>query len=197
MTDTNIDKEIDVTAMEDSDIHAELKSHGINLHHKTGSAKLQETLTAVLNNTYETAAESQDIETVVDNVKHLTTAEHIEKLTPTQRAMRMQRVIVSPNDPLMSTYNGLIFTVGASKVNKGRMVKKYVPFNNDNGWHVPQIIIDQIEAAQMQKFKQVNLPNGEKTLQAYITKKFNVQILPPLSQAEMGILAASQVARSA
>ena len=109
----------------------------------------------------------------------------------------MQRIVVSPNDPLMSSYNGLIFTVGSSAVNGGRMIKKYVPFNNDDGWHVPQIIIDQIENAQMQKFKQVTMPNGDKTLQAYITKKFNVQILPPLTQPEVEILAAAQASKGA
>ena len=52
--------------------------------------------------------------------------------------MKLVRIVVTPNDPLMSSYPGLIFTVGASGLNNGKMVKKYVPFNNEEGWHVPQ-----------------------------------------------------------
>jgi len=119
-----------------------------------------------------------------------------KRMTPKEReALKLVRIIVSPNDPLMSSYPGLIFTVGSSKVNKGKMVKKYVPFNNEAGWHVPNIIYEMIEAAEMQKFKQVRLPNGEKGLESYLTKKFNVVVLPPLTRVEMKALAASQAAR--
>jgi hypothetical protein len=184
--------------MTDEDIHEELQARGVKLHHKTGSQKLRDTLKAVMDGTYqnETEAVPKATESIPD-VKELTAVEHVKKLTKEQRALRMQRIVVSPNDPLMSSYNGLIFTVGSSAVNKGKMIKKYVPFNNDDGWHVPQIIIDQIDAAEMQKFRQVTLPNGDKGLQPYLTKKFNVQILDPLTRDEMEILAAAQASKGA
>jgi len=72
--------------------------------------------------------------------------------------------------------------------------KKYVPFNNEEGWHVPNIILQQIEHAEMQKFKTVTMPNGEKQLEPYITKKFNVRVLDPLTPEDMDKLAASQAA---
>jgi hypothetical protein len=188
------DTEINVDAMEDADVRAELESHGISLHHKTGSDKLKATLKDVLAGTYKVEADTQtSIPPDLDaSVKRLTPEEHLKKLTKEQRALRMQRIVVSPNDPLMSSYNGLIFTAGSSAVNKGRMIKKYVPFNNDEGWYVPQIIVDQIDAAQMQKFRSVTAPNGDKVLEPYLTKKFNVQILPPLTPAELERLAAAQ-----
>lgn len=204
MTDETQSMEPKVT-MTDADIHEELKARGVKLHHKTGSEKLKATLEAVLAGTYEAPiVEAKEAPTAPveaapvatpANVKVLTEAEHLQKLTKEQRALRMQRIVVTPNDPLMSAYNGLIFTVGSSSVNKGRMIKKYVPFNNDDGWHVPQIIIDQIDAAQMQKFRTVTMPDGTKTMQPYITKKFNVQILPPLNTKEMAALGASQQSR--
>lgn len=184
------------------DIRAELKALGIAIHHKTGIDKLQRVLKEVHAGTYvpelETAESEPEVHVspnIASTVKVLNTKEHIKKLTKEQKALRMQRITVSPNDPLMSSYSGLIFTSGSSGVQRGRMIKKFVPFNNDEGWHVPQIIIDQIDSAQMQKFRQVTLPNGEKTLQPYLTKKFNVQILPPLTKEELNILAASQVSR--
>jgi len=188
--------EMNVDTMEDADIRAELEAHGITLHHKTGSEKLKSTLKDVIAGTYNVeVAEDKDLKALSATVTRLTPEQHVKKLTKEQRALRMQRIVVSPNDPLMSSHNGLIFTVGSSSVNNGRMIKKYVPFNVDDGWYVPQIIIDQIEAAQMQKFRTVTAPNGEKVLEAYLTKKFNVQILPPLTPADMERLAAAQQAK--
>ncbi len=209
---TDSDSNVDV--MDEESIRIELDSFGIILHHKTGVAKLKETLMAARNGTYVapapivappappappaplvSPAAAKDTVSVADTVKVISGAELDEKLTKTQRAMRLVRVVVTPNDPLMSTYPGLIFTVGSSSVNNGRMIKKFVPFNNDLGWHIPQIILDQIESAQMQKFRTATNPKGEKYLTSYVTKKFNVQILPPLNQTEMAALAAAQASR--
>ena len=182
----------------------EIRASGVKIHHKTGLAKLQSTLAAVRAGTYvEEAVPVAQVQAPkpapvaqVPNVPATAAAIRAKRNAgKEQRATALVRIVVTPNDPLQSTYPGLIFTVGSSVVNKGRMIKKFVPFNNDEGWHVPQIICDQIQAAEMQKFKQVKMPNGEKQLQAYITKKFNVQILPMLTPVEMEELAAAQQAR--
>ena len=189
---------MDVENMEADEIRAELEALGVRVHHKTGIDNLRETLQKTVDGTLVSSDARDELSSEMsDSVKRLSPGQHVKKLNKEQRAMRMQRIVVCPNDPLMSSYNGLIFTVGSSAVRKGKMIKKYVPFNNDDGWHVPQIIIDQIEGAQMQKFKQVTMPNGEKTLQAYITKKFNVQVLEPLSLPEIEILAAAQASKGA
>ena len=52
--------------------------------------------------------------------------------------MKLTRVVVVPNDSTMANYPGLIFTVGSSGINNGQMIKKFVPFNNEEGWHVPR-----------------------------------------------------------
>ena len=46
----------------------------------------------------------------------------------------------------------------------------------------------------MQKFKTITRVDGEKVLEPYITKKFNVRILPELSSEDLEKLAASQQA---
>ena len=190
---------VKISDMIDVDIKQELKDNGVFLHHKTGLEKLATTLAEVRAGTYIAPVASTNTPPQVKGPTAAATKamEDSKILTKEQRALRLQRIVVSPNDPLMSSYTGLIFTVGSSSVNKGRMIKKFVPFNNDKGWHVPQIIIDQIEAAQMQKFKSITMPNGQKVMHPYITKKFNVQILPPLTLEEMKSLAASQQAKGA
>ena len=168
------------------DVKTELKTRGITLHHKTGEAKLRQTLSDALDGTYEATVPSTPV-----SAKTASKPQSIE-----QKAMQLVRIVVSPNDPLQGSYPGLIFTVCSSIINRGKAVKKFVPFNNDEGWHVPQILVDQIQAAEMQKFKNVKNPTtGEAQLVPYITKKYNVQILDALNEEELAELATQQKAR--
>ena len=52
-------------------------------------------------------------------------------------------------------------------------------------------IFNQIENGQMQKFRTVTRANGEKVLEPYLTKKFNVRILDPLTPEELKEVAAA------
>ncbi len=201
---------VPISKMTDDEIKQELKDYGVKFHHKTGTAKLTDLLTDIRKNP---SSMVQDIKSEKEYIEvkerpytgglpgaskaAIEAATKHFKLTPDQAAMRLVRIVVTPNDPLMNGYPGLIFTVGASGVNNGKMIKKYVPFNNEEGWHVPQIILHQIEGAEMQKFKTITTPNGEKVLEPYITKKFNVRILDPLTKEEMERLAAAQAANPA
>ena len=196
-----------IDQMTDEEIKQELKDYGVTFHHKTGTVKLTELLKEVRNNPKSMTQDFDSELEVTDrpykggnpNASEAakTAAAKALTLTPEQQAMKLVRVVVTPNDPLMSSYPGLIFTVGASGLNKGRMIKKFVPFNNEEGWHVPQVILNQIEHAEMQKFKTVTRPDGEKVLEPYLTKKFNVRILPPLTPKELERLAAAQAANPA
>ena len=211
MTETNRPEDTMPTKEE---LRQELADHGITAHHKTGFKKLQEMLHNVLSGN-SPAPQGKNIElNIQDKVGTkesfgtppapkaptaptevaLAAKRAATTLTREQKALKLSRVVVVPNDPDQASFPGLIFTVGSSKVNNGRMIKKFVPFNREGGWHVPQIILDTIEQAQMQKFRKITLPNGEKTMQPYLAKKFNVQYLEPLTQEEMSSLAAAQKA---
>jgi len=198
---------VPINSMTDEEIRQELTDNGVTLHHKTGTKKLASTLADVRNKEYKEEPKDDKLE-ITGKVKHRSlpgsTPESraakekhiasINTMTAEQAAMKLVRVVVTPNDPLMVNYPGLIFTVGMSGINNGRMIKKFVPFSNEDGWHVPTIILRQIESAEMQKFKTINRPNGEKVLEPYLTKKFNVQILPDLTNAEIKRLADQQAA---
>ena len=198
---------IPINSMTDEEIRQELTDNGVTLHHKTGTKKLASTLAKVRTKEYKEEPKDDKLE-ITGNVKHRSlpgsTPESraakekhiasINTMTAEQAAMKLVRVVVTPNDPGMVNYPGLIFTVGMSGINNGRMIKKFVPFSNEDGWHVPTIILRQIESAEMQKFKTINRPNGEKVLEPYLTKKFNVQILPDLTNAEIKRLADQQAA---
>ena len=199
MEDTTV--AVPINSMTDDEIRQELTDNGVTLHHKTGTKKLASTLAQVRTKTYKEDIKESTSDLPLGALPGSTEAsraakakfiEERDNLTPTQHAMRLIRVVVTPNDPGMVNYPGLIFTVGASGINNGEMIKKFVPFNNEEGWHVPTIILRQIEHAEMQKFKTVTKDNGEKVLEPYLTKKFNVRILDPLTREELEKLAARQ-----
>ena len=178
---------VPINSMTDDEIREELKDNGVMLHHKTGSKKLASTLADVRTKEYK-----EDTNLGSTEASRAAKAKHLAAMqTPEKLAMKLTRVVVTPNDPTMVNYPGLIFTVGASGLNNGRMVKKFVPFNNEEGWHVPQIILNQIENGQMQKFRTVTRVNGEKVLEPFLTKKFNVRILDPLTPEELKQVAAA------
>ena len=190
-----------INGMTDDELRQELADNGVTLHHKTGTKKLASTLAKVRTDEYKEDPKKSTSDLPSGSLPGSTEAsraakaKHIaarDNLTLDQRSMKLVRVIVSPNDPLMANYPGLIFTVGVSSINNGEMIKKFVPFNNEEGWHIPAIILRQIEGAEMQKFKTITRDNGEKVLEPYTTKKFNVRELPPLTKEELEQLAARQ-----
>jgi len=188
---------VPINSMTDDELKQELKDNGVVLHHKTGTKKLAATLAKVRTDEYKEDPNSA-IPPKKDSLSESTEAsrdakaKHLAAMqTPEKLAMKLVRVVVTPNDPSMVNYPGLIFSVGASGLNNGRMVKKFVPFSNEEGWHVPTIILNQIIHGQMQKFKTVTRANGEKVLEPYLTKKFNVRILDPLTPEELKQVAAA------
>ena len=182
---------VPINSMTDDEMRQELADNGVTLHHKTGTKKLASTLADVRTKEYKEDPKKSDL-TGPSEAAKAAKAKHLAAMqTPEKLAMKLTRVVVTPNDPAMVNYPGLIFSVGATGLNNGRMVKKFVPFNNEEGWHVPQILLNQIENGQMQKFKTVVRPNGEKVLEPYLTKKFNVRILDPLTPEELKEVAAA------
>ena len=186
---------VPINSMTDDEMRQELTDNGVTLHHKTGTKKLASTLAEVRTKEHKEDPKTSDLTDPSEAAK-AAKAKHLAAMQTTEkRAMRLVRIVVTPNDPNMANYPGLIFSIGASGLNNGQMVKKFVPFNNEEGWHVPQIILNQIEYGQMQKFKTVTRANGEKVLEPYLTKKFNVRILDPLTGDEVEkVLAASKAA---
>ena len=187
----DITSAVPINSMTDEEIRQELTDNGVTVHHKTGTKKLASTLADVRTKEYKEDPKKSDL-TGPSEAAKAAKAKHLAAMqTPEKLAMKLTRVVVTPNDPTMVNYPGLIFSVGASGLNNGRMVKKFVPFNNEEGWHVPQIILNQIENGQMQKFKTVTRANGEKVLEPFLTKKFNVRILDPLTREELQRVAAA------
>lgn len=104
---------------------------------------------------------------------------------------KLVRIVLRCNDDMKKEWKGQFFKVS----NILHTVTRYVPFDNENGWHVEQCLLNTILEMKCQRFKDVKLPNGKKHRKGFNIKAFTVEILKPLNKKEFKILKADQSAR--
>lgn len=104
-------------------------------------------------------------------------------------ASRLIRVVVSCMNPLKKEWEGEIFTVANSLVGT---YKKFVPFNIDEGFHIPHIIYEQLKERMFQTFVSEKGPRGERIKRGKQVKEFAIQLLDPLTAEELKDLAQRQ-----
>ena len=104
-------------------------------------------------------------------------------------ALELVRVRITCMNPAKKEWTGEIFTVGNSLVGS---VTKFIPFNADDGWHVPRIILEQLQARQCQVFTTLKSKNGVAIRQGKLIKEFGIEILDQLTPAELHDLAQRQ-----
>ena len=185
---------MNIEEMTSKQISDELSNRGVTMHFNSKREKLEEALMASDNVDVAVAeAPSNKIriteeELVANDFKvNGVELEGMRNL----HALKLQRVIVRSNDPLKRESAGEIFTVGNKTINDGKAVKKYIPFNNEDGWHIPNILLDHPKAAECQIFAKVTR-NGQEFMEPKNIKAFNVEILPPLTEEERQSLEVKQ-----
>lgn len=109
-----------------------------------------------------------------------------------KEATKLIRVRVTNMNPAKAELQGEIFTTGNSVIGT---VRKFVPFGgmaSEVGYHVPQIILNILKrrtfTTTVQKRDDKGLPYYEKQ----VRKEFAIEILEPLTQAELDKLAQDQ-----
>lgn len=191
--------------MTSKQISDKLAEHGIKMHFNSNRQKLEEALFTITNHeddimeaqeaVTETPANTGGIVITTDMLDDFKfNGVELEGLRDND-AMKLIRVIVRPNDPLKRESSGEIFTYGSSVIKEGKAIKKYIPFNNEEGWHIPNIIYQNIIATECQIFKKVTR-NGQDTMEAVKIKSYNVEVLPALTQDEIDKIAIRQKATS-
>ena len=172
---------------------------GLKYHHKAGLEKLK----ALVNNALapEMPEPAPSIPEVKEAVKTpLTKAEKalqkavakpvltVDNMSPKQLASRLVRIRVNCMNPNKTEWEGEIFTVG----NRFYGFKKYVPFNNDEGWHVPYMIYEHLKERKCQIFYNSKDDRGNKTREGKLIHEFAVELMDPLTSDEMQELAQRQ-----
>ena len=152
---------------------------GIQFHPSIGLERLREKVNAVV-----TGAGSNDDAPAVK-----ADSESAKRNKLYEDAMRLVRIRVTCMNPAKSEWIGEIFTVANAVVGT---VKKYVPFNSDEGWHVPNILYQMLKERQCQTFVSGKAKNGVMTRQSKLIKEFAIEVLDPLTEEELKELARRQ-----
>lgn len=98
------------------------------------------------------------------------------------------RVIISCRNPSKKEWQGEVFTVSNSVIGT---IKKYVPFDTEEGWHVPVALYNMIKERQYQHFYKVKV-DGKEVTRGKLVPEFNVQLLSKLTKEELQELAQRQ-----
>ena len=116
------------------------------------------------------------------------------KLKARKEATKLIRVNITCKDPMKSSWEGEILSVGNDVVGD---IKKYIHFDTDEGWHVPQMILNVMKEKECTVFKQKRGPDGKHVSDTRQIKAYGIEYLEPLTDDEMDELARDQTARQA
>lgn len=106
-----------------------------------------------------------------------------------QECLRLVRIRIACMNPVKANMKGDIFSVGNSEIG---MIKKYVPFNAEQGWHVPNIILQEIRNKQFVSHYDTKIGNKAVT-KTKLIPEYSIEILDPLTADELKDLANRQL----
>lgn len=109
-------------------------------------------------------------------------------------AMALVRVRISCMNPAKKEWDGEILTTGNTLVGT---VSKFIPFNADEGYHVPQILFNMLKERMCQVFVEGKDAKGGKMRVPKLIREFSLEVLDPLTRQELADLAARQAATRA
>ena len=108
-----------------------------------------------------------------------------------REAKQLVRIRLTCMDPNKKDWDGEIFTVQNKKVGT---LRKYIPFNAENGYHVPRMMLNMLKNKQCQVFRTVTR-NGVKVRQGNLVPAFAIQELDNLTKEELKQIATRQAAQ--
>ena len=104
-------------------------------------------------------------------------------------AMKLVRVRVNCMNPNKQKWPGEILTVRNRVIGT---VKKFIPYNLETPYHIPDILYKHLLERQCQIFFSVRDKNGKTRKQGKLIKEFSIDVLPPLTPKELDDLVKQQ-----
>lgn len=132
------------------------------------------------------AGDEEEDENEVEDTRSVT-----EKII--EENMRLVRCTIYNNDPKKAKMTGEIITVANEYLGT---VRKLVLFGEktDNGYHIPYCIYKQLLARKYLQITERTDNNGNPYAHTREVKEYTVEVLPPLTEAELKQLADKQLA---
>lgn len=156
---------------------------GVKFHPSISLEKLREKVNAAVTS----EGEAEEPSNSPSETKEETIGEKRKRLKA--EALKLVRIRLTCLNPAKKEWEGEIITVGNSLIGS---VKKFVPFNADDGWHVPHVIYEQLKERQCQIFQTATDARGNKVRKGKLIKEFAIEVLPPLTKEELEELARRQ-----
>lgn len=167
---------------------------GIQYHPSIGLEKLREKVNGAV-----TSKDGKEPAAAADMLEKQDTVDVVEtdgqfRARNKREANELIRLRVTCMNPSKAEWDGEIFTAGNSVVGS---FKKYIPFNADEGWHVPRIIYNQIKERECQIFVSSRDERGNTVRKGKLIKEFAIEIMDALTNEELTELARRQAASKA
>jgi len=165
-------------------LEARAKLLNISFHTNISTEKLRERVNAAISGTRE-----EDSERPAKDETDVARRSRLKK-----KASRLIRVRIHCNDPAKKDWPGEYITVGNNAVGTYR---KYVPYNQDEPFHLPEIIVNALREKRVQVFATKKSKNGIPVRESKSIAAYAIEIVQPLTEEELTQLANSQMARNA
>ena len=155
---------------------------GLKFHPSIGVDTLREKVAAAMAGTPDPTEPAVVAAPVAESANQI-------RLRLKREALALVRIRVACMNPAKKEWDGEIFTVGNAAIGS---VRKYVPFNADDGWHVPNIILKMMRERMCQVFVAVTDARGNKSRKGKMIREFSIEVLDPLTPEELHDLAQRQ-----
>lgn len=106
----------------------------------------------------------------------------LDKASERKRSQKLVRVIVRPLDPRRTQLDGELVMTGNSAIGT---TGKFVPFNIEAGFHIPEIIYNTLKDRTFTEFYTVQDKDGNEHTKSRQKKAFIIEVLDPLTEEEI------------
>ena len=181
-----LDEAAQLAAAELENLKVRAEKLGVKFHPSISADKLREKIKAAQAEGEGSVGEQPKVESATGAVEESPAA---KKLRLKREGLKLVRVRITCMNPTKKEWEGEIFTVSNNAVGT---VKRYVPYNAEDGWHVEQILLNQLRERQCQIFTTEKDSRGNKIRKGKLIREFAIEVLDPLTEEELHDLAQRQ-----
>ena len=181
-----LDEAAQLAATELENLKSRAEKLGVKFHPSISAEKLREKIKAAQTEGEGSVSEQSEGKSAAGTKEESPAA---KKLRLKREALKLVRVRITCMNPAKKEWEGEIITVANNAVGT---VKRYVPFNIEDGWHVEHILLEQLRERQCQIFVSEKDSRGNKVRKGKLIREFAIEVLEPLTEEELAELAQRQ-----
>ena len=181
-----LDEAAQLAAAELENLKVRAEKLGVKFHPSISADKLREKIKAAQAEGEGSVGEQPKVKSTTGTAEESPAA---KKLRLKREGLKLVRVRITCMNPTKKEWEGEIFTVSNNAVGT---VKRYVPYNAEDGWHVEQILLNQLRERQCQIFVTEKDSRGNKIRKGKLIREFAIEVLDPLTEEELHDLAQRQ-----